>query len=157
MRRRSTMFTAAMVVMAFAYGVLLAASSASGGPLTWSPCSEPGLEGIECGTLKVPKDDGNPGVGTFDLAVARLPATGSRSERIGSLFFNPGGPGVSGIDLVGAIGGALSSDLRRHFDLVVWDPRGVGRSSGLSECVGGEFAPPATGAIKWAAVLKQMR
>jgi pimeloyl-ACP methyl ester carboxylesterase len=143
--------------MACAYGMLLAASPASGGSLTWNPCREPGLEGIECGTLTVPKVYGDSGVGTFHLAVARLPATGSGRERIGSLIFNPGGPGESGIDLVGEIGGALGSELRRHFDFVVWDPRGVGRSSGLSECTGGEFAPPATGPVKWAAILNQMR
>lgn len=166
MRRFATMSTSALLVLACSFGVLANASSVSGGPLTWNPsggpltwnlCSEPDFEGIECGTLMVPKDDEDPGAGTFDLAVARLPATGSRRERVGSLFFNPGGPGESGIDLIGEIGGALGSDLRRHFDLVVWDPRGVGRSSGLSECVGGEFAPPATGPVKWAAVLNQMR
>jgi len=97
--------------------------------LDWSDC-EPA--GMECTTVNAPVDWAEPGDGDIELAVVRL-ATSS-SARLGSLLMNPGGPGGSGVDLVQqAAEFVTSDDLRESFDIVGWDPRGVGRSTGV-EC-----------------------
>ncbi len=92
-------------------------------PVDWQPCGE-----IECGVVTVPLDYDDPAGRTIDLAVARRVAA-DPDERIGPLVVNPGGPGGSGVDLVRA--GALA-DLADRFDLVSWDPRGVGRTEELT-------------------------
>jgi pimeloyl-ACP methyl ester carboxylesterase len=66
------------------------------------------------------------------LAVIRIPAEGTR---IGSLFVNPGGPGASAVDAVAGMGAALTgSPINEHFDLVGFDPRGVGHSTPELRC-----------------------
>ena len=54
---------------------------------------------LECATLDVPLDYDEPDGDTIEIALARVPATDA-DERIGSLVFNPGGPGASGIDFL---------------------------------------------------------
>lgn len=125
--------------------------------ITWRDCNERALDGFECGTLTVPRDYRDPVVGTFDLFVVRRPAEGPRSHRIGTLFFNPGGPGISAVDLAGVVAKVLPREVRQRFDFVTWDPRGVGRSSGLAECQGGTYALPESGPVDWAAVTQEMR
>lgn len=92
-------------------------------PLTWTRCGS-----TECATLSVPVDHGDPGGPQVDLAIARRPAR-QRDQRLGSLVFNPGGPGASGVDFVQA--GATFDDLNDRFDIVSWDPRGVGQSAAV--------------------------
>ena len=77
-----------------------------------------------CATLAVPIDHDDPDAGTIDLAVGMLPA-GDPSRRIGYLLVNPGGPGA-GMDGFLDSGAGLSRHLLERFDLVGWDPRGVG-------------------------------
>lgn len=125
--------------------------------LTWTPCTEASLAGLDCATLIVPKDYNDPKRGTFHLAVVRAQATGEAGERIGTLFFNPGGPGESGISIVPRIAPILPVELRARFDFVSWDPRGVGRSSGMSDCEGGSYTLPPIGPVDWNAVTDQMR
>ncbi|MGW2704377.1 alpha/beta hydrolase [Streptomyces sp. NPDC001340] len=81
-----------------------------------------------CATLKVPLDWSKPGGRTIGLALIRARATGS--DRIGSLLFNFGGPGGSGVSVMPYYGATVSK-LREHYDLVSWDPRGVGASEGI--------------------------
>jgi pimeloyl-ACP methyl ester carboxylesterase len=69
-----------------------------------------------------------PGGRTISLAVIRHLASRPR-RRVGSLFFNPGGPGVSGVDAVRAGGRELDQLGRGRFDVVSWDPRGAGAST----------------------------
>jgi pimeloyl-ACP methyl ester carboxylesterase len=97
-------------------------------PLRWTACED----GFECSVLKVPLDYARPEQRQLDVALVRLPATGGKA-RIGSLLANPGGPGASGIDFVRYWAKSLSPDLRGRFDIVGFDPRGVGQSSPL-EC-----------------------
>lgn len=85
---------------------------------------------MECATLAVPVDHAEPDGPTIELAVARLAATGD-GDRIGSLIVNPGGPGGSGLEFLASSGLAFSSDLRDHFDIVSFDPRGVAASTPL--------------------------
>jgi pimeloyl-ACP methyl ester carboxylesterase len=96
--------------------------------LTWAPCNR-GFPGSECATAIVPLDYDHPHGATIELALARIPAT-DPANRIGSLFLNPGGPGSSGVNLVlFRLGGFLSTALGGRFDIVGFDPRGVGASS----------------------------
>ncbi len=90
------------------------------GPINWEPC--PG--DLECGTLTVPRDHGDPSGPTLELAVARRPAPAATRE--GAILANPGGPGASGIGFLA--GFSLTSPLAGRFDLISWDPRGVGES-----------------------------
>jgi pimeloyl-ACP methyl ester carboxylesterase len=88
---------------------------------------------LQCVTCSVPLDYQHPDRGTVELAVNRLPASGP--DRTGSLFLNPGGPGGSGVDVVaGMTGIPQTKELRRHFDLVGFDPRGTNRSTPSIEC-----------------------
>jgi pimeloyl-ACP methyl ester carboxylesterase len=95
-------------------------------PLRWTSCGTQ----LECATLQVPLDYGNPRAGTLAVAVARLPAT-DPGRRVGSLVVNPGGPGASGVDFVRDSRSEFSQDVRERFDIVGFDPRGVGRSEQL--------------------------
>ncbi|WP_232050323.1 alpha/beta hydrolase [Actinoplanes sp. OR16] len=97
----------------------------SGTTITWEPCPEDAA--AQCGTMRVPADWTKPYGPSIELTLARRPA-GDRSQRIGVLMVNPGGPGAS------AVNQALDteyfgSDVERRFDIVGIDPRGVGRSS----------------------------
>ncbi|MFE5187009.1 alpha/beta hydrolase [Streptomyces sp. NPDC056628] len=82
----------------------------------------------QCATVKAPLDWKKPEGRTIDLALIRAKATGD--DRIGSLLFNFGGPGGSGLATLPWYS-AGASELRERYDLVSWDPRGVGASEGV--------------------------
>ncbi|WP_210480403.1 alpha/beta hydrolase [Naasia sp. SYSU D00948] len=94
--------------------------------LTWEDCGNE----MQCATAFAPLDWSAPDeVDDIELALVRHRATG---EREGSLFVNPGGPGASGFDFVyDSVDFAVSDELQRRFDVIGWDPRGVGRSSAV--------------------------
>ncbi|MGN9842138.1 alpha/beta hydrolase [Nonomuraea sp. H19] len=96
--------------------------------LGWSACGN----GFECAKLKVPLDYSKPGGKRIKIAMIRLPATG---KKIGSVVLNFGGPGVSGVDALSANKAMMSAAIRERFDVVSFDPRGVGRSSPV-RCLG---------------------
>ncbi|MEV6839930.1 alpha/beta hydrolase [Streptomyces sp. NPDC051133] len=81
-----------------------------------------------CATLKVPLDWSEPGGRTIGLALIRARATGG--DRIGSLLFDFGGPGGSGVSMMPYYAATVSR-LHERYDLVSWDPRGVGASEGV--------------------------
>jgi len=87
--------------------------------LDWKPCGH----GFSCSMMLVPLDYARPDGTAITLAVAKRPATSDK--RLGSLIINPGGPGGSGVGYVGYFNAA---GLERY-DIVGWDPRGVGRST----------------------------
>jgi len=89
--------------------------------LAWSDCGP-----NQCARLTVPIDYSHPHGETLQLALLRVPAT-SPARRIGSLVVNPGGPGGSGVDYVSAA--VFTKQVSAVYDIVGFDPRGVGRSS----------------------------
>ncbi|MHB9863561.1 alpha/beta hydrolase [Streptomyces sp. YIM S03343] len=93
--------------------------------IDWSPCEEEAT--AECGTVTVPIDWDRSRGSTIDVAVIRRKATNPR-ERLGSLVLNPGGPGGSGVDVVLHAYDTFPKELLSRYDLVSFDPRGVGRS-----------------------------
>lgn len=106
---------------------------------TWKDCRD----GLQCATLRVPLDWSKPGGATISLAVIRKPATGP-DRRIGSVLFNPGGPGEPGTtflrDLLGA--DRMPNGLDQRFDVVSWDPRGTGDSAGVACQTADQLAAP---------------
>jgi pimeloyl-ACP methyl ester carboxylesterase len=99
-----------------------------GSGIAWRPCATPELPTQECGQIDVPLDYDEPDGPTISLAVARVPAT-DQTQRIGSLFLNPGGPGGPGVFALPIQYGPLPEGLRERFDVVGFDPRGVGESA----------------------------
>ncbi|GHD28109.1 alpha/beta hydrolase [Nocardiopsis kunsanensis] len=102
--------------------------------LDWSACEE-GTSGTECATFEVPLDYGEPGGERIEIAVKRFPS--ESGDPVGSLVVNPGGPGGSGFDFADAAPFITSGEVRSNFDVVGFDPRGVGRSTPLT-CMGTE-------------------
>jgi pimeloyl-ACP methyl ester carboxylesterase len=85
----------------------------------------------ESTTVTVPLDYRDGSAGTIKLAVVRRRSPGP-TTRIGTLLLNPGGPGGSGVQLLALAESALPPDVVERFDLVSWDPRGVGFSHGVT-------------------------
>ena len=125
--------------------------------LQWRSCTEPALRVFQCAELRVPKDYRDPAAGELSLAMVRHRSTGAARERIGSLVYNPGGPGGSGLGTMPDIWKALPAATRRAYDLVSWDPRGIGASAGLQNCPHVEWSLPATGDVDWTTVLADNR
>lgn len=94
--------------------------------LDWKNCAD----GMQCSTATAPLNWDDPDQGDIELALIRQVATG---DRIGSLLVNPGGPGASGYDMVAnSIDYATDENVQAGFDVVGFDPRGVGRSTAVS-------------------------
>jgi pimeloyl-ACP methyl ester carboxylesterase len=123
-RSRSAAVLAAGAVLAGTVTPVAAAEPA----LDWKPC--PGQADAECATLSLPVDWDHPGGERFGLAVARRTAS-DPAARVGSLVFGPGGPGDSGVERIRTGIDRFSDELRRRFDIVSFDPRGVGGSNPL--------------------------
>lgn len=102
------------------------AATLTTGPLTWLSAG-----GNESASVTVPLDYANPSAGTIRLAVVRH-RLDDPSQRIGTLFLNPGGPGGSGVEMLSGADGLLPPEIASRFDLVSWDPRGVGFSRGVT-------------------------
>lgn len=97
--------------------------------VTWEDC---GLgDASKCATIMVPLDYSQPGGQTITLALRKMIAADGKGEK-GSLVINPGGPGVSGLDYVPTISDSLSPQVRNAYDIVGFDPRGVGKSTPLT-------------------------
>lgn len=98
--------------------------TAEDGAVAWAPCGD---DGLECASLKVPLDYDKPNGDTIEIKLDRYEAK-KPGKRIGVLLGNPGGPGGSGIDFLPAWYGGLSNEIKDSFDVVSFDPRGVGQS-----------------------------
>ena len=91
--------------------------------LSWTSCH--GSD--RCATLTVPLDYADLGGDTIKLALLMVPAANASADE-GALVVNPGGPGASGVDFAASANGFFSRTIREHFDIVGFDPRGVGKS-----------------------------
>jgi len=97
--------------------------------VTWARCQGDGMpKDLQCGKVTVPLDYASSKAGTIDLALARYRATGKKRGSVLLNFGGPGGPGVSEL----AAGGDDFMGLTNNYDVVTFDPRGVGRSSPVS-------------------------
>ncbi|MFE2560096.1 alpha/beta hydrolase [Streptomyces sp. NPDC059352] len=118
-------------------GATAAAAEAATG-LTWGDCAPAvrPLPGQRCATLSVPLDYADPDGEQIRLAVSRLPSTRPEARR-GTLMVIPGGPGSSGVQRLAQKGAALAEEMDGAYDLVAFDPRGIGGSDkarcGLAE------------------------
>ncbi|GAA0340073.1 alpha/beta hydrolase [Actinoallomurus spadix] len=106
----------------------------------WSPCAEENLGGLDCATLRVPLDRAAPRGAQLTLALSRARHTGTTGYQ-GVLLVNPGGPGGTGRDFALRIADHLPAGLRAAYDVIGFDPRGVGGSSPSLSCDPGHFKP----------------
>ncbi|MEW1700565.1 alpha/beta hydrolase [Streptomyces sp. NPDC091278] len=99
--------------------------------LVWRSCGNDVPATVECATLKAPLDHRKPGGRKIDLALSRIKAA-DPAKRRGVLLFNPGGPSASGLFYPLALSGLLPQSVKDRYDLIGFDPRGVGASTPLA-------------------------
>ena len=108
-------------------------SSRSAPSITWSKC-QIDVPRLDCGKIQVPIDYAKPNGDNFTLFISRLKVANTTS-RVGSLVFNPGGPGSGASDIVSATAqgakGFFSASLLDSYDIIGLDPRGTGESSAV--------------------------
>ena len=86
--------------------------------------------GFQCAKVTVPLDYSQPDGQTIEIAMKKHLATGS--VRQGTLFMNPGGPGGSGVDNVGAMATTTFAGVQSAYDIIGFDPRGIGSSTAIT-------------------------
>ncbi|WP_432118335.1 alpha/beta hydrolase [Streptomyces sp. bgisy032] len=159
MRKRAAALCGAAVVMAGTFTAVPAEASASGtttsvrtAPLAWKDCATDNYPTLQCASLKVPLDHRRPHGKQITLALSRVPHTAKTYQ--GPLLVNPGGPGGSGLTLAGFVASSLPEKVAAQYDVIGFDPRGVGASKPALDCRPGHFDPvrpdslPATPAIE---------
>ena len=97
--------------------------------IDWKDCSNETTT-FQCGTVTVPLDYDHPDGQTITIALKKLPASDGNAEH-GSLFLNPGGPGGSGVEAMTSAP-RVSEELRAAYDIIGFDPRGVGQSTPIT-------------------------
>ncbi|MFF3846492.1 alpha/beta hydrolase [Streptomyces sp. NPDC002328] len=97
---------------------------------TWRRCDTDAPASYQCATLTVPLDYAHPDGRTLRLQISRL-RTSTPGKRHGVLLSNPGGPGNSGLGDPVQLKTALAKDVLQRYDLIGFDPRGLGASSPL--------------------------
>lgn len=92
----------------------------------WQKC----YESFECARVNAPLDWAEQSGDTIELSLIKRPATGGAP--VGSIFVNPGGPGAPGVEYVaGSYDRLIGRSLQEKYDVIGWDPRGVGLSSSV--------------------------
>jgi pimeloyl-ACP methyl ester carboxylesterase len=105
----------------------------------WKKCGTSEYPTLQCASLEVPLDHGNPHGRRITLALSRMPHTAKKYQ--GPLLVNPGGPGGSGLTLAGFVASSLPKQLAAQYDVIGFDPRGVGASKPALDCVPKHFSP----------------
>jgi len=116
------------VVLGLIGGCSSSTSNGGGSSLPWGKCARSYDHAYTCANLAVPLDPAQPAGATITIALIRTKATGSK---IGSLLVNPGGPGQSALESWDYLSETVSPAVRKRFDLVGFDPRGVGDSTSV--------------------------
>lgn len=147
---RPTALLCALAAAAALLPTATATPARASASLTFGPCPDsvpapPAPDRVECGRLTVPLDWNDPADRRIEIAVSRVPASGTPAERRGVLLVNPGGPGGSGLPYAVTKRAKLPASVRRSYDVIGFDPRGVGRSTPV-DCgpMGGLFTAPGT-------------
>ncbi|WP_236245908.1 alpha/beta hydrolase [Streptomyces sp. CC210A] len=142
MQKRAAVLIAAGALVA---GAVTAAPTSAAPPsaepprLAWEKCGTKQFPKLECASVPVPLDHDDPDGERITLALSRIPHTATTSQ--GPLLVNPGGPGASGRTLAGYVAATLPPGLAAQYDVIGFDPRGVGRSRPALDCLPGHFAP----------------
>ncbi|MBD0841657.1 alpha/beta hydrolase [Streptomyces sp. TRM68416] len=160
MRKRAAVLCGAAVVVAGSFTAVPAEASAPGSTpkLTWKSCGTTTYPTLQCASLKVPLDHANPHGQKITLALSRVPHTAKKYQ--GPLLVNPGGPGGSGLTLAGYVAASLPKAVAAQYDVIGFDPRGVGKSKPALDCRPGHFNPvrpdsvPSTPAIERANLVR---
>ncbi|MET7409651.1 alpha/beta hydrolase [Streptomyces parvulus] len=149
MRQRAAVLCGAAVIAAGSVTALPAEAStarsartpaaAPSADLQWRKCATEDYPTLQCASLKVPLDHARPRGRQITLALSRVPHTAAAYQ--GPLLVNPGGPGGSGLTLAGFVASSLPAKVAAQYDVVGFDPRGVGRSSPALDCRPGHFDP----------------
>ncbi|MEU1573186.1 alpha/beta hydrolase [Streptomyces collinus] len=144
MRKRAAALCGAAVVMAGTFTAVPAEASAPGTAntvqppkLTWKSCATDKYPTLQCASLKVPLDHSRPYGEKITLALSRVPHTARTYQ--GPLLVNPGGPGGSGLTLAGFVASSLPAEVAAQYDVIGFDPRGVGASEPALDCRPGHF------------------
>jgi pimeloyl-ACP methyl ester carboxylesterase len=130
-----------------------AAGPGQGPALHWHSCSVQSAQ-MRCASLQVPLDYARPGGRKITLALSRVAATAPASQQQGDLLVNPGGPGGSGLGLAASIAQGLQPAVAADYNVIGFDPRGVGASVPALHCDPSFFAGvrpdyiPASGAAE---------
>jgi pimeloyl-ACP methyl ester carboxylesterase len=148
MKRSAAVFSGATVVLA---GTLAASPASASAPhsvntvqvaaakVSWKKCATDSAPTMQCASVKVPLDYAKPSGKKITLALSRVPHTAKKYQ--GPLLVNPGGPGGSGLGLAGFVAGSLPKAVASQYDVIGFDPRGVGASKPALNCKPGHFNP----------------
>ncbi|MGW2045908.1 alpha/beta hydrolase [Streptomyces sp. NPDC001858] len=163
MNQRAAVLCAAAVVVAGTVTAVPAGASPShaaeptrAAKLSWKGCGTTAQPRLQCTSLKVPLDHTRPDGKQIALALSRVPHTAKTYQ--GPLLVNPGGPGGRGLSLASFVASALPKAVATQYDVIGFDPRGVGRSTPALDCKPGHFGAvrpdsvPSTEAIERANV-----
>ncbi|MFE5239102.1 MULTISPECIES: alpha/beta hydrolase [unclassified Streptomyces] len=108
-------------------------------PLKWTGCGTKSYPALQCSKVRAPLDHDNPSGQQITLALSRIPHKGRTSQ--GPLLVNPGGPGGSGLSMAGFVAASLPAKVAAQYDVIGFDPRGVGKSRPALDCVPKYFTP----------------
>ncbi|MEU6280271.1 alpha/beta hydrolase [Streptomyces sp. NPDC047028] len=160
MRTRAALLCAAAAMLAGSVTALPARAdtTAPAAKLAWKKCGTDDYPALQCASVKVPLNHADPSGRKITLALSRVPHTARTFQ--GPLLVNPGGPGGSGLTLAGFVASALPRSVASQYDIIGFDPRGVGRSRPALDCSPGYANPvrpdsvPATPELEKAALAR---
>jgi pimeloyl-ACP methyl ester carboxylesterase len=126
---------------------VLSGPPATSSKLTWRPCPSaaagaPDASRLRCASLQVPLNYQDPGGRKITLALSEIPATAPTPQQQGVLLVNPGGPGAPGLSLAATTAAGLTPSVAAEYDIVGFDPRGVGASVPALSCDPSFFSRP---------------
>ena len=147
--RRALTLTTALAAAATALAACTSSGATSGssdtssgtgvGSLQWSDCSI-GAATLKCANLQVPLNYHDPAGRKITLALSEVPATAPASQQLGDLLVNPGGPGAPGRSLAASVASGLNQSVAARYNIIGFDPRGVGASVPALHCEPGFFS-----------------